>query len=120
MWDGRAKALRCRLEEAVDLMDLAMDLKIRVIYNTLKHKDNSKCRLEAGAPREYFFNGLQRPALHGQRPTDSATESVSVTVSVFSVGGDGDFGVPNQAFSRIHHHTATVTDSDTDTDTVSV
>ncbi len=39
-------------------MDLVTNSKICVFCNSLKYKDNSRCRLEAGDPREDFFNSL--------------------------------------------------------------
>ncbi len=42
--------------ETVDLMDLVVNSDFCVFCNSLKYKDNSRCRLEAGAPRGDFFN----------------------------------------------------------------
>ena len=50
-------------------MGLVVNLKILLFCNALKHKDNLKCRLEAGAPRKDFFNTLEDAcAPHGLGP----------------------------------------------------
>ncbi len=57
-------------------MDLVTNSEICVFCNSLKYKDNSRCRLEAGDPRGNFTHppgGLRstrsRPTANGQRST---------------------------------------------------
>ena len=56
---GGTPAYQAGEDEGVDLMDLETNPKTRAFCNNLKYKDNSKCRLEAGAPRNNFFNTLE-------------------------------------------------------------